>query len=61
MELENLKIELIKNQAIQKYLLEHGSNDEFINDKIRTIQYELLEIEKNRNRNTVEYSFETGV
>lgn len=50
MELENLKIELIKNEAIQNYLLEHGSNDEVINAKIRSIQSELLDIEKNRNK-----------
>jgi hypothetical protein len=45
-----LELELIKKVAIQEYLLEHGSNDEKINSKIRNIKSELLEIEKNRNK-----------
>lgn len=45
-----LELELIKNKAVQDYLLGHGNNDEKINSKIRNIQSELLEIEKNRNK-----------
>lgn len=45
-----LELDLIKNKAVQDYLLSHGSNDENINTKIRNIQSELLEIEKNRNK-----------
>lgn len=44
------QIELIKLKAIQDYLIEHGSNDEVINGKIREVNNELLEIEKNRNK-----------
>lgn len=47
---EELKLDLIKAVAIQQYLLEHGSNDEIINAKIRDIQSDLLEIEKSRNK-----------
>lgn len=32
------EIELIKAKAIQEYLLEHGSNDEKINDKVKELQ-----------------------
>jgi len=32
--LEENKLELLKAEAIQSYLLEHGTNDEFINNEI---------------------------
>ena len=47
---QELQIELIKNVAIQEYLLSVGSNDEKINTKIRNIQSELLELERTRNK-----------
>lgn len=31
----NIEIELIKAKAIQEYLLDHGANDEKVNDRVR--------------------------
>lgn len=44
------QIELIKLQAIQDYLLDHGSNNEVINKAIKEVNNKILQTEKERNK-----------
>jgi hypothetical protein len=37
-QITNRQIEIIKLKAIQEYLLQHGANDEEINDKLRELE-----------------------
>lgn len=37
-QITNRELEIIKLKAIQEYLLQHGANDESINEQLRELQ-----------------------